>query len=295
MVNRNCWTKEELVLLRAVYSQKTNEELVLLFPRHTKSSIQDEASSRQLGLMKTVETRRQALIKGKRDADRYWTQKEIKILKEHFPTSSMEKLLELLSRQNKIAIWHKGEELSLRRPTTGRFRKGCSRLKESTLKQAKTISGENNVSKRPEVKIKISETHKKNIKEGKYNPASWLNIKPTQCELKLIKILDNYKLPFKYVGNGLINIGSLNPDFISTDGSKKIIEVFGRVFHDPTRTFKEKIPWHQTYEGRIEYMRSQGYDCLIFWDDELEDPDTVLERVNAFLTAPLLSRTSRGK
>lgn len=92
--------------------------------------------------------------------------------------------------------------------------------------------------------------------------------KPTKPEFRLIKICLKYGLPFKYTGNGEKIIGSVNPDFIH-NWDNKVIEVFGRAFHDPEVTFKDSIPWHQQYEGRISYYSERGYDCLIFWDDNL--------------------------
>ena len=96
-----------------------------------------------------------------------------------------------------------------------------------------------------------------------------LRERPTKPEQILIEIIRSRKLPLKYVGNGALIVGGLNPDFIADDGRKKIVEVFGRAFHDPTRSFRKDICWHQQYFGRIAYYAQCGYDCLIIWDDEL--------------------------
>lgn len=49
--------------------------------------------------------------------------------------------------------------------------------------------------------------------------------KPTLFERRLLRLIDEYKLPFEYVGNGQLWINQKNPDFISLDKTQ-IIEVF---------------------------------------------------------------------
>lgn len=107
--------------------------------------------------------------------------------------------------------------------------------------------------------------------------------KPTQPEQKVIEIIQLHGFPFHYVGDGEAIIGGLNPDFIHNNGEKKIIEVFGRVFHDPEITFKGKIPWHQQYFGRMACYAQFGYDCLILWDDELGDEVNIVEKIRGFI------------
>lgn len=106
--------------------------------------------------------------------------------------------------------------------------------------------------------------------------------KPTKPEQRLIHIIESHDLPFQYVGDGEVIIAGRNPDFIHADGEKKVIEVFGRVFHDPNETFLDEIPWNQTYEGKMKAFRLCGYDCLIIWDDELEDEGKVVERITSW-------------
>ena len=54
-----------------------------------------------------------------------------------------------------------------------------------------------------------------------------LPLRPTKPEKKLVGIKNECKLPYKYCGDGSVIIGGLNPDFINTNGEKKLIEVFG--------------------------------------------------------------------
>jgi hypothetical protein len=107
--------------------------------------------------------------------------------------------------------------------------------------------------------------------------------RPTNSERELIRIIRQYNLPFKYVGDGSFIIGNLNPDFVHNNGDKKIIEVFGRAFHDPdyTKAFLN-ISWHRQYFGRIAYYAQFCYDCLIIWDDELNNEVKVAEKIRRF-------------
>jgi len=123
---------------------------------------------------------------------------------------------------------------------------------------------------------KISRENLKKMRLG-------LKKRPTKPEKTLIGVMKNHGLPFKYVGSGDLMVGNLFPDFIHTGGKKKIIEVFGRAFHDPKMTFKEEIPHHQTYNGRMDYYKQLGYDCLIFWDDELKEENKITYTINDFI------------
>ncbi len=54
---------------------------------------------------------------------------------------------------------------------------------------------------------------------------------PTSYERKIISLIKKYNLPFKYTGDGQIIIDSLNPDFMSTNGKKLIIETYTQWCH----------------------------------------------------------------
>jgi len=107
--------------------------------------------------------------------------------------------------------------------------------------------------------------------------------KPNRSEQRLIEIINHHKLPFKYVGQGEISVDGRVPDFISPD-SKKIIELFGRPWHDPNNVYHSaKIDYYRTMEGRINFFREHDYDCLIIWTDELKDKNHIVDRINAFM------------
>jgi hypothetical protein len=128
--------------------------------------------------------------------------------------------------------------------------------------------------KRPEL------TQRNNNPEFRKKLLKALMKKPTLPEQKVNIILQqNFPNNWKYVGNGEVILGGKCPDFIN-NGEKKIIEVFGRVFHDPQQTFKKVIPFHQTEKGTIDHYKKYGYNCLIIWDDEQEEK--MLEKINIF-------------
>jgi len=112
-----------------------------------------------------------------------------------------------------------------------------------------------------------------------------LNIQPNKPEKILIMLFKKHNLPFKYVGDGKVWIDGRNPDFISND-SKKIIEMHGRAYHDPTHRFGKslKIPYGRTKQGTIKHYNKNGYPCLVIWDDELKDIDKVLSKIQQFNT-----------
>lgn len=103
--------------------------------------------------------------------------------------------------------------------------------------------------------------------------------RPTKPEQWLIDLIFEYKLPYKYVGDGSVIIGGLNPDFINVNSKKKIIEIFGRIWHD---TLLEEDDWKRSELGRIMAFKPYGFDTLILWDDELGDKDAIVNKIKRF-------------
>lgn len=93
----------------------------------------------------------------------------------------------------------------------------------------------------------------------------------TKPERILAKLLEENKLPFKYVGDGSVWLDNRNPDFININGKKQIIEVFGTY-------------WHPVFDvaQRTEHYKQYGFSTLIIWADELKDLDKVLAKVRRF-------------
>lgn len=95
--------------------------------------------------------------------------------------------------------------------------------------------------------------------------------KLNKLESKVNNILQKYfPYEWKYTGNGGVIISGLCPDFMNCNGKKKIIEVFGDRFHDPSKTFLKKVPWKQQEFGRTAIFSQFGYDTLVLWQSEIE-------------------------
>lgn len=97
--------------------------------------------------------------------------------------------------------------------------------------------------------------------------------RPSDIEVRLIDILDKYDLPYKYVGLGEVILGGKNPDFINVNGEKKIIELFGNL-------------WHEKYEEaeRKLHFRQYGYETLILWGRDFRkmSDDEIVEVIKRF-------------
>lgn len=104
--------------------------------------------------------------------------------------------------------------------------------------------------------------------------------RPTKIEAKVNDILQkHFPNEWKYVGDGEVIIGTKCPDFININGEKKLLEVFGRVFHDPQKTFKKTIPYHQTEIGTKEFYRNYGYETIVIWDNEINE-EKIIQKIN---------------
>jgi very-short-patch-repair endonuclease len=101
----------------------------------------------------------------------------------------------------------------------------------------------------------------------------------------LNNIIEKYKLPFKFVGNGELIVGKKLPDFIYLNDGKKIIEVFSDYWH---RDDIAKL-WHQTEKGTIEYYKQQGFNVLIIWerDIKISNQEELVRRINKFMNETL--------
>jgi hypothetical protein len=138
-----------------------------------------------------------------------------------------------------------------------------------------------------ESKMKIAEASKKLWRNPKYarKVIMALQKKPNSFEGKLIRLIKENGFPFMYVGNGQVVIDGQVPDFVSTDGSKRVIELFGTPWHDPNHSHKIKVKPSRTEKAKRKFFKSRGYDCLIIWDYELGDAAKVVEKIRTFVKA----------
>lgn len=107
-----------------------------------------------------------------------------------------------------------------------------------------------------------------------------LHIHPNKPETLFMEICKKHNLSFNFVGDGELLIGRVNPDFQHASDSKLLVEIFSEYWHNPE---KRKLRWHQTYEGRIQYLAEHGYRVLIFWDYELKNEEDIVKKVKMFL------------
>lgn len=141
---------------------------------------------------------------------------------------------------------------------------------------------------KPEFKEKISEAARKRWSNPEYKERvlkkviKSLHKKPNIPENKLIEIAKKHDLPLKYVGDGSIIINGCNPDFLVLN-QKKLIEVFGRTFHDPQNSYLKNIPLERQEIGRKAVFNEAGFNTLILWDDELKNEELIVERIGGFI------------
>lgn len=106
---------------------------------------------------------------------------------------------------------------------------------------------------------------------------------PTKPESKFIEIVKKYNLPFKYNSKDVdIIIGGRVPDFYNCNGKKQVIEIFGEVYHDPDKAYFEVDP-KRTKEGTIKHYKELSFCCLVIWEKEFQEEDTIVEKVKQFM------------
>lgn len=120
-------------------------------------------------------------------------------------------------------------------------------------------------------KERESKTRKELIKKGLLNPHKNMILKPNKPEKILIELINKNALPFNYVGDGKIWIENFNPDFISKN-PKHIIEVFGDYWHNLS-SYKKRD------KKRLKVYFKYGYKTLIIWENELKNPNQVLNKI----------------
>lgn len=108
--------------------------------------------------------------------------------------------------------------------------------------------------------------------------------KPNRQEQRLDRLLNKWFLgEWKFVGNGDVILGKLNPDFINCDGKKQIIELFGCWWHGcPEHRLGRKVSWQDSEIGRKVIYSRYGFKTLIIWEHELEDEQAVVEKITRF-------------
>jgi G:T-mismatch repair DNA endonuclease (very short patch repair protein) len=168
----------------------------------------------------------------------------------------------------------------------GRLLRGIPKSEEWKLKASIAKMGERNPMRNPVYAKRLADS-----KRGKPNPKQkefWRlhkeeqlrkmmvgeHKKPNKLELRLIDLINRNGLQFRYVGNWELLLGGKCPDFVSTNDSKQLIELFGAYWH----TVKAR----ETTEERIAHFAQFGYKTLILWEGDLLDEDATLKKIRDF-------------
>lgn len=106
-------------------------------------------------------------------------------------------------------------------------------------------------------------------------------VKPTKPEKHLQVVLNKHFPQFEYNGDFSlgITIGGMIPDFVNVNGKKQVIEVFGDYWHT-----KRADSTKDTELGRIMAYKPLGFNCLIFWEHDLNEKSEgeIVNMVKAF-------------
>lgn len=89
----------------------------------------------------------------------------------------------------------------------------------------------------------------------------------SSLETKFQGIIDKYKLPYKYVGNGKFFIERKNPDFININGEKKAVEVYARKHKEKLRN----LSIEEWKKERQAIFRKYGWEIIFFDEVQLTE------------------------
>jgi len=98
---------------------------------------------------------------------------------------------------------------------------------------------------------------------------------PNSYEQKIIDLCEKKNYPFVFVGNRYKVIENKSPDFIDTDGSKRIIECYAKYWHEDSYE-----------ETRSKFFKARRYRILFLSDDDLDVEgweDICTKKIDRFL------------
>ena len=138
--------------------------------------------------------------------------------------------------------------------------------------------------KDPEFLKLLSETRRLNWKDQVYRNKvvkavmKACHATPNKSELLLGGILNSrHPGEYEYTGDGKVVIDGLCPDFTNVSGKNQVIELFGDYFHKG-----------ENLQGRIDKYAESGFNCLIIWEHDLKDIDSIALRMKQFREADML-------
>jgi very-short-patch-repair endonuclease len=96
---------------------------------------------------------------------------------------------------------------------------------------------------------------------------------PSSLELKMMRIIDENKLPYRFVGNGNFFIENKCPDFVNCNGEKIALEVF---YREHKNQFRGNVNgWMQ---NRQKLFNKYGWKVMFFDETQVND-DFVMRRL----------------
>jgi len=269
---REFWSKEEDSLLKKYYPESPKEQVLKMLPKRTWRAITTRAS--QMGVKRIYRCPRPDVVIRNKS---YKQREAVREAKKGKPRSS--KVRKKISL-GVLKAYREGRLKPMKGEKNPRYGRPVSD-KHKQIARAQIIR----LNKNPGFQRKRIEGIKKSKLLKKVNGERFRRLnntsidwnrkrlralckRPTKPERYVIELISKYGLPYRYVGDGSVLIGNLNPDFIHSNGEKKIIEVFGRVWHE---MLLRKGDYKRTEEGRKKIFSEKGYKTLILWDDELND------------------------
>lgn len=264
------WVPEEDAVIVSMYSREIKHTLMTLLPNRSWIAIRHRAQ--RLGIQSGTQNSAEGMKQRYRQGDTkcgnatVWSNSEIAILGINFYSLPKPQLINLLPKRSWQAILNKAHRIGLKRHPSFRSSffntdKGKKIRREHLQKLNKRLNSD------PIFKEKRRLRWKKLHSDPEFRKRVLLaqQIKPNKLEQKVIDVIEEYKLPYRYCGDGNVIIGGYSPDFINTDGRKVIIEVFGDYWHSN----KKARSWKETELGRIMAYNGIGFHCLVLWEREI--------------------------
>lgn len=107
-----------------------------------------------------------------------------------------------------------------------------------------------------------------------------LKTRPNKSETKLLKIINEIsEVKYEYTGDFSFWIDGKNPDYINQE-EEKVIEFFGKYWHSEEMTGNTET---EEENNRINHFVKNGFLCLIIWENELKDLQTLTEKIKKFI------------
>lgn len=220
----------------------------------------------------------------RREANRQWNLRRYKDPKERERTGQATKKAynsdPTLRRRQSIATKKRMENPEIRENAVKKL-KEYWKGEEGEAHRALLSARSKMIWQDPEYRAKMKAKHVEIWKRNNYEAMRKMRlaccVHPNKPEKVVINILNElYPSEWKFVGDGEVIIGGLNPDIINVNGKKLIIEVFGDYWH------RQGLKPYHVNEGRVKVYAGYGYKTLILWESEIKDASLIRQKISAF-------------